>query len=31
MEVVMEPNTMSDRIKAYPDNPQWSKHMKDPQ
>ena len=27
----MEPNTMSDHIKAYVDDPQWPKHIKDPQ
>ena len=26
----MEPNTMSDRIKTYLDDPQWSEHIKDP-
>ena len=30
MEVVPEPNPMSDRIKAYLDNPQWPEHIKDP-
>ena len=30
MEVVMEPNTMSDRIKVFLDDPQWPKHIKDP-
>ena len=31
MEVVMEPNTMSDRIMVYLDDPQWPEHIKDPQ
>ena len=31
MEVVMEPNTMSERIMTYLDDPQWPKHIKDPQ
>ena len=31
MEVVTEPNNVSDRIKAYLDNPQWLEHTKDPQ
>ena len=31
MEIVMEPNTTSDHIKKYLDDPQWSKHIKDPQ
>ena len=31
MEVVLEPNTMSDRIKAFLDDPQWPEHIKDPQ
>jgi hypothetical protein len=31
MEVVPEPNTMSDCIKAFLDNPQWPGHIKDPQ
>ena len=31
MEVVPEPNTVSDCIKAFLDNPQWPEHMKDPQ
>ena len=30
MEVVLEPNTVSDRIKVYLDDPQWPKHIKDP-
>ena len=29
MDVVMEPNTMSDHIKAYLDDPQWPEHIKD--
>ena len=28
-EVVTEPNYMSDRMKAYLDDPQWPKHSKD--
>ena len=31
MEVVPEPNTMSDHIKASLDDPQRPKHIKDPQ
>ena len=31
MEVVPEPNIGSDHIKAFLDNPQWPKHIKDPQ
>ena len=31
MEVVMEPNTMSERIMAYLDDPQCPEHIKDPQ
>ena len=31
MEVVPEPNTMSDRIKAFLDDLQWPEHIKDPQ
>ena len=31
MEVIAEPNTVSDHIKAFLDDPQWPKHMKDPQ
>jgi hypothetical protein len=31
MEVVPEPNTLSDRLKAFLDEPQWPKHIKDPQ
>ena len=31
MEVVMKPNTMSDCIMAYLDDPQWPVHIKDPQ
>ena len=31
MEVVPEPNTMSDHIKAFLDDLRWPKHIKDPQ
>ena len=31
MEVVPEPNTVSDHIKVFLDNPQWPEHIKDPQ
>ena len=31
MEVVMEPNTMSDHIMVYLEDPQWPEHIKDPQ
>ena len=31
MEVVPEPNTMSDHIKAFLDDPQWPEHIQDPQ
>ena len=31
MEVVMKPNTLSDRIKAYLDDPQWPEYIKNPQ
>ena len=31
MEVVIEPNTMSECIMAYLDGPQWPEHIKDPQ
>ena len=31
MEVVLEPNIVSDRIKTFIDDPQWPKHIKDPQ
>ena len=31
MEFVPEPNTVSDHIKAFLDNPEWPKHVKDPQ
>ena len=31
MKVVVEPNNVSDRIKAYLDDPQCPKHMKNPQ
>ena len=31
MEVVLKPNIMSDRIKAFLDDPQWLEHIKDPQ
>jgi hypothetical protein len=30
MEVVVEPNTVSDHIKAILDDPQWPKYIKDP-
>ena len=30
MEVVPEPNTERDRIKASLDDPQWPEHIKDP-
>ena len=30
MEVVPEPKTVSDYIKTFLDDPQWSEHMKDP-
>ena len=31
MEVVLKSNTVSDCIKAFLDDPQWPKHIKDPQ
>ena len=31
MKVVLEPNTMNDTLKTFLDNPQWPKHIKDPQ
>ena len=31
MEVVEEPNNVSDCIKVYLDDPQWAEHIKDPQ
>ena len=31
MEVIPEPNIVSDRIKAFLDDRQWPKHIKDPQ
>ena len=31
MKVVPKPNTVSDRIKAFFDDPQWPEHIKDPQ
>ena len=31
MEVVLEPNTVSDHIKVFRDDPQWPGHIKDPQ
>ena len=31
MEVILEPNTVSDCIKAFLDDPLWPKHIKDPQ
>ena len=31
MKVVPEPNTVSDRIHAFLDDPQWPEHIKDPQ
>jgi hypothetical protein len=31
VEVVSEPNFVSDHIKAFLDDPQWLKHIKDPQ
>ena len=30
MEIVTQPNNVSDRIKAYLDDPQWLEHIKDP-
>ena len=30
MGVIPEPNTVSDCIKAFFDDPQWPKHIKDP-
>jgi hypothetical protein len=31
MEVILEPNTVSDRIKAFLDDPERAKHIKDSQ
>ena len=31
MEVVMKPNSMSDCIKVYLDDPQWPEHIEDRQ
>ena len=31
MEVVPKPSNVSDRIKAFLDDPQWPEHIKDPQ
>ena len=31
MEIITELNNVSDRIKAYLDDPQWPEHIKDPQ
>ena len=31
MWVILEPNIVSDHIKAFLDDPQWPKHIKDPQ
>ena len=31
LEVVSEPYIVSDRIKAFLDDPQWPKHIQDPQ
>ena len=31
MEVVPEPNNVSDGTKAFLDDPQWPEHIKDPQ
>jgi hypothetical protein len=31
MEVVLEPNIVSDRIKTFLDDLQWPKHIEDPQ
>ena len=31
MKVIPEPNIVSDRIKAFLDDPQWPEHIKDPQ
>ena len=31
MDVVPEPNIVSDLIKALLDDPRWPKHIKDPQ
>ena len=30
MEVIPKPNIVSDHIKAFLDDPQWPKHIKDP-
>ena len=29
MEVVLEPNIVSDHIKAFLDNPQWPEHIEE--
>ena len=31
MKVVMEPNIVSDYMKAFLDDPQWSEHTEDPE
>ena len=31
MEVIHEPNTVSDYIKTFLDDPKWPEHVKDPQ
>ena len=31
MEVILEPNNVSDCIKAFLDDPQWPEHIKGPQ
>ena len=31
MEVILEPNIVSDFTKAFLDDPQWHEHIKDPQ
>ena len=31
MEVVPEPNIVSDHMKAFLDDPQWPEHIEDPQ
>ena len=31
MEVVSQPNIVSDRVKAFLDDLQWPEHIKDPQ
>jgi hypothetical protein len=30
MRVVLEPNIVSDRMKAFLDDPHWPEHIKDP-